>query len=133
MIYGPSVIGGIELYFELLGGAPSLNSGKGDVGSMFTQVLVLCPEVTSIVCFQKPIPSTAEMTAMVFSRLATRMQHILLTVMKVLETSENFKAKSLIIRVGVAFEIMNKKAEKIRRRSRLRIKLLHREFGLKCI
>lgn len=80
---------------------------------MFTQVLVLCPEVTSIVCFQKPIPSTAEMTAMVFSRLATRMQHIVLTVMKVLETAvETFKAKSLIIRVGVAFEIMNKKKQK---------------------
>lgn len=70
---------------------------------------------------------------MVFSRLATMMQHIVLTVMKVLAISvENFKAKTLIVRIGVAFEILNKKAEK-RRRSRLRIKLLQRELGLNFV
>lgn len=96
--------------------------------------LVLCPAVASIVYFQKPAPSTAEMNAVVFSRLATTMHHNLPTEMKVLATSvEIFKAKSLKIRVGVAFEILNKKAEKRRKRSRLRIKLLHREFGLSCI
>lgn len=74
------------------------------------------------------------MAAMIFSRLATTMQHIVLTVMKVLATSvENFKAKSLIIKVGVAFEISNKKAEKRRRRSSLRIKLLQRELELNFI
>lgn len=53
------------------------------------------------------------MTATVFSRLANTMQHMVLTVMKVLATSvENFKAKSLTIRIGVAFDILNKKAEK---------------------
>lgn len=53
------------------------------------------------------------MTAMVFSRLANTMQHLVLTAMKVLATSvENFKAKSLMIRIGVAFDILNKKVEK---------------------
>lgn len=53
------------------------------------------------------------MTATVFSRLTNTMQHMVLTVMKVLATSvENFKAKSLMIRIGVAFDILNKKAEK---------------------
>lgn len=86
--------------------------GKGDGGSTFTLDLVLCPAVTSIVYFQKPVPSKAETNAMVFSRLATTMHHYLLTEMKVLATSvEIFKAKSLKIRVGVAFEILNKKVE----------------------
>lgn len=50
---------------------------------------------------------------MVFSRLANTIQYMVLTVMKFLATSvENFRAKSLMIRVGVAFEFLNKKAEK---------------------